>query len=40
MNLVNQMRFLFLTRLNRPRRYRALFETIQQCQLAVVRRKQ
>ena len=30
MNLINCLRFLFLTRLNRPRRYRALFETIYQ----------
>ena len=30
MNLINRLRFLFLTRLNRPRRYRALFETIYQ----------
>ena len=30
MNLINRLRFLFLTRLNRPRRYRALFETIHQ----------
>lgn len=30
MNLINRLRFLFLTRFNRPRRYRVLFEMIYQ----------